>query len=187
MPIPNTTVLETIKHRYKRDLLLNEENEGLNIAKFTKTLNILDAVLMSAKSWSKVEESTTARSWSKLLSLPDDPECKATDTSHEIDEVMDELHVPAEERADWLTHESNDPGYHEYTDEELVTHVREESEENDDEDDNDVVTQTASHAQACQALETVLAYLEQQPEIPMSTTVLLNGLLIQTARKRVQT
>ena len=49
-----------------------------------------------------------------------------------------------------------------------MTHVREESEENEDEDDNDVVTQTVSHAQACQALETVLAYLEQQPEIPMS-------------------
>ena len=125
---PNTTaliqpmdqgVLETIKRRYKRDLLLhllNEENEGLNIAEFTKTLNILDAVLMSAKSWSEVEES---RSWHKLLSLPDVPECEATDTNLEIDAVMDELHVPAEERVDWLTLESNDPGYHEYIAEEL--------------------------------------------------------------------
>ena len=158
---PNTTaliqpmdqgVLETIKRWYKRDLLLrllNEENEGLNIAEFTKTLNILDVVLMSAKSWSEVEES---RSWHKLLSLSDVPECEATDTNLEIDAVMDELHVPAEERVDWLTLESTDPGYHEYTDEELVTHVREESEENEDEDDNDVVTQTVSHAQACQAL-----------------------------------
>ena len=68
-------VLETIKRRYKRDLLLrllNEENEGLNIAQFTKTLNILDAVLMSAKSWSEVEESTIA-------------ECEALDTSLQID------------------------------------------------------------------------------------------------------
>ena len=196
---PNTTsliqpmdqgVLETIKRRYKRDLLLrllNEENEGLNIAEFRKTLNILDAVLMSAKSWSEVEESTIARSWSKLLSLSDVPECEASDTSLQIDMVMDEIHVPAEERSDWLTLEKNDPGYHEYTDEELVTHVREESEENDDEDDDSVVTQTVSHSQACQALETVLVYLEQQPEIPMSTTVLLNSLLIQTARKRFQT
>ena len=59
---PNTTsliqlmdqgVVETIKRRYKRDLLLrllNEENEGLDIAQFTKTLNILDAALMSVKS-----------------------------------------------------------------------------------------------------------------------------------------
>ena len=54
-------------------------------------------------------------------------------------------------------------------------------------DDHDVVTQTVSHSQACQALETVLVYLEQQPEITLSTTVLLNSLLTQTARKRFQT
>ena len=79
--------------------------------------------------------------------------------------VMDELHVPAEERSDWLTLDKNDSGYHEYIDEELVTHVREEIEENDEEEDDDdnVVTQTVSHSQACQALETVLVYLEQQP------------------------
>ena len=56
-------VLENIKRRYKRDLLLrllNEENEALNTAEFTKTLTILDAVLMSAKSWREVAESTIA-------------------------------------------------------------------------------------------------------------------------------
>ena len=134
-----------------------------------------------------MEESTIARSWSKLLYLPDVLECEVTDTSLEIDAVMDEIDVPVEERSDWLTIESNNPNYHEYTDEELVTHVREECEENDDEDDNDVVTQTVSNAQACQAWEIVISYLEQQPEIPMNTTVLLNGLLIQTIRERVQT
>ena len=38
--------------------------------------------------------------------------------------------------------------------------MREESEVNDDEDDAGIVTQTVSRAQACQTLETVLAYLE---------------------------
>ena len=74
-------VLENIKHRYKRDLvlrLLNKENEGLNIAEFTKSLNILNAVLMSAKSWKEVEESTIARSWNELLPLPDVQEHEAT-------------------------------------------------------------------------------------------------------------
>lgn len=76
---PNTTsliqpmdqgVLENIKRLYKRDLLLrllSEENERLNIAEFTKMLNILDAVLMCTKSWKEVEEATIARSWRKLL------------------------------------------------------------------------------------------------------------------------
>ena len=85
--------------------------------------------------------------------------------------------------------DKNDPSYHEHTDKELVMHVREESEANDEEEDDDdnVVTQTVSHSQACQALETVLVNLEQQPEIPMSTTVLLNSLLTQTAMKTFQT
>ena len=85
----------------------------------------------------------------------------------EIDAGLDELHVSSEERLDWLTLENNDPGYHEYTDQELVMHVREESEEKNEEGDA-IVTQTVSHVQACQALETVLAYLEQQLEIPMT-------------------
>ena len=96
-------VLYNIKRRYKRDLLLhllNKENEGLNIAEFTRSLNILNAVLMSAKSWKEVEESTIARSWNKLLPLPDIQEHEATDTSLEIDAVLDELYVSSEERLD---------------------------------------------------------------------------------------
>jgi hypothetical protein len=73
---------------------------------------------------------------------------------------MDDLHMPSERRLAWLTLENNDPGYHEYTVGELVTHVREGSEQNDDKADYDIVTPTVSHAQACQAMETVLVYLE---------------------------
>ena len=117
-----------------------------------------------------MEESTIPRSWSK-------PEHEAANTSLEVDAVMDELHISSEERSDGLTLENNDPGYHEYTDQEIVTHVSEAYEEKDDEDDDDVVTHTASRGQACQALEMVLVYLEQQPEIPVSTTVLLSSTL----------
>ena len=193
---PNTTSLiqpmdqgvsETIKRRYKRDLLLcllNKENEGSNIPEFTKALNILDAVLMSAKSWTEVEESTIRKSWNKLLpGLTDNADVSEHEETS-LNEVMDKLHVPAEERSDWLTLDSNDPGYHEYTDEELVIHGNASEEKEENEEDNDeLFTQNVSHAQACQALETVLAYVEQQPEVPMSTTILLNSLLIQTKEK----
>ncbi len=75
---PNTTsvlqpmdqgVLETIKKRYKRDLLLRLLDEGdsdSNIADFRKKLNIKDAVLMAANSWSNVKQQTIAKSWKKL-------------------------------------------------------------------------------------------------------------------------
>ena len=80
--------------------------------------------------------------------------------------------------------ENNDKGYHEYTNEEIVANVTKRIEEIDEEDD-DVITLDVTHAQACEALETVLAYLEQQPDIPFGTNVIVNSLLNHTAMKRV--
>ncbi len=40
------------------------------------------------------------------------------------------------------------------------------------------------HNQACDALETVLTYLQQQAHVPESTTVTINSLLIETNKKR---
>ena len=150
-------VLENIKCCYKRELLLrllNNEHEGLNMVEFTKTLTILDAVLMSAKCWSEVEKCTISRCWNKLLYLKEAPaqeKGKDTDTNTDIDTIMDELQVTPEERSEWLTMEDNDPGYHEYSDEELVVHVTGNNDEGEEEND-DVVTQSVSHGQACQAL-----------------------------------
>ena len=58
------------------------------------------------------------------------------------------------------------------------------TEEEDDEEE--ITPPTVSHAKACEALQTVLMYLEQQPTAPMGTKVIiLNGLLLETAKKRV--
>ena len=94
--------------------------------------------------------------------------------------------ISSEERTDWLPADEGDPSYREYTEEEIASIVREENEANDDEeDDDDIVLPTVSHATACQAIETILTYLEQQPFIPIGTVVTLNGLLVETAKKRV--
>ena len=127
------------------------------MVEFTKTLTILDAVLMSTKCWSEVEECTISKSWNKLLYLEEAPtqeKGKDTDTNIEIDAIMDEL--PSYTRG-VVTMEDNDPGYHEYSDEELVVHVTGNNNEGEEEND-DVVTQSVSHGQACRALETVLSY-----------------------------
>ena len=53
--------------------------------------------------------------------------------------------------------------------------MREEGENNFNEDkDEETTAPTVSHAQACQAFETVLVYLEQQPHVPMNATVLIS-------------
>ena len=63
----------------------------------------------------------------------------------------------------------------------IIEHNEEEEEEEEKEDETPPMV---SHTEACHALETVLAYLEQQPGVQMSTTVMLNSLLVEAARKR---
>ena len=62
----------------------------------------------------------------------------------------------------------------------IATIVRDDNDGGNEEED-EVYPPAVTHAKA---LETVLTYHEQHPEMPMSTTVLHNGLLIETARRR---
>ena len=75
------------------------------------------------------------------------------------------MEVPSEERTDWLAADKDDCGYREFSEEEIVSIAREEVAENSEEenDDHEITSPTVSHASACQALQTVLTYLEQQP------------------------
>ena len=41
--------------------------------------------------------------------------------------------------------------------------------------------------QDCQAFETILVYLEQQPHVPINATVLINGLYMEAVKKRYET
>ena len=45
----------------------------------------------------------------------------------DIDTLLDELDFPRTVRRDWLTSAINDPGYHEFTDDEIVTLAQEEN------------------------------------------------------------
>ena len=69
----------------------------------------------------------------------------------------------------------------------IVTEEDTECTEEELEGEEGITQVTVSHATACNALQTVLTYLEQQPATPMDTVVILNGLLLETARKRLIT
>ena len=172
-------MLEALKRHYKHDLLLHmldEERVGpMKSAEFIKTTNIKDAVLMFARSRDEVKESTIAKSWKKLLSSSASPQQEVeSDASQQdpestimqsrIDKASDTLNIPSAERVDWLTSDNNVPGYHDYSEEEILAVLREEGENkfNEDEDEeNASAAPNVSHAQACQAFEIVLVYLEQ--------------------------
>ena len=188
-------VLETIKRRYKCDLLLRMLNEETTIDVFSKKLNILDAVMMAARSWMEVKESTLAQSWNKLLGHKEPDQEPTHDqpagVTTEINAILDRLDVPVDERIDWLKKDDNDTGYHDYTDEEIITLVHNEIESGDNnvdsEDDEDYLNASSiSHAQACEALETVHKYLDQQPDVAVSTRMTVHNLLMQAAKRRLE-
>ena len=82
-----------------------------------------------------------------------------------------------------LTSDNHDTGYHELTGEEIVAYTRYMRDE-ESEDDRGESAPMVSHSEAYCALEIVLAYLEQQPGVPVSTTVTINSLLVEVAKKR---
>ena len=185
-------VLEKVKRCYKRDLLLcmlnaEDSDSRTRFEDLSKTLSIKDAVFMSAKCWDEVGESTIVKSWSKLLSIPTSAdELQQEDPGEDIETLLNSYNVPAQEREEWIAADANDPGYHEYTEDEIIKIAREEisGEQKEEEDEEEIDEQTVTHAQACEAAEILLKYLEQQPDIPVSSTILLNGLLMQAVRKR---
>ena len=82
-----------------------------------------------------------------------------------------------------LTSDNHDTGYHELTGEEIVAYTRYVYRDEESEDDRGESAPMVSHSEACCALEIVLAYLEQQPGVPVSTTVTINSLLVEVAKK----
>ena len=56
-------VLEAMKRRYKR----SGSEEGRSVVNFVKSINIIDAVYMSAAAWNDIPASTITKSWNKLL------------------------------------------------------------------------------------------------------------------------
>ena len=196
---PNTTsliqpmdqsVLENIKRRYKCDLLfrlLDDEADSMNMADFSKTLNIKDAVLISAKSCDKEEAGTIIQSCSKLLKCQNvsDKDSEGAGDDVDVNSLLNDMDIPSEERTDCLTADEGDPGYREFSEEEIVSIARDENTENTEEEDDEeeITPPTVSHAKACQAPQIVLMYLDQQPTAPMGTMVILSGLLLETAKR----
>ena len=78
----------------------------------------------------------------------------------EVDALLDELSVLPVDKANWLTADNHDCGYHVYTEEEIAALATEENGENDggSEDEDETNHSAISHSQACIAL-IYIAYL----------------------------
>ena len=171
-------MFQTLKCLYKRDLLLHMLDEECNGSmSIENNIKIKDAVLMSAKTWNEVKSGTITKSWNKPLSVPDSAQEQTlfVSATAEIDTIPDSCDIsPA--RADWFTsdyHDTELPG------EDIVAYTRDVDGDDEYEDDDDESPPMVSHSEACCTLENVLAYLEQQPGVPVSTTVTINSLWLK--------
>lgn len=130
------------------------------------------------------------KSWNKLWPIDSgsepahEPTLSPTNTM--IDSLLTRLNIPCEGRVHWLTTDDEDLGYRDIDEDDIIELVQNEATGADmeEEQDDEAVPLLVSHGRACDAIETVLAYLEQQPDVPMIATVTLNGLLMKAARKR---
>ena len=91
-------------------------------------------------------------------------------------------------RRDWLAEDSTDPGYQLLTDSEIVAEVTRGGDSLDPESDDEVEPQpTVSHAQAFDAFETALKWLEGQSDTDPFHLLLVRKWRDTAAQKRVQT
>ena len=61
------------------------------IAEFSKSINIKDAVLLSAKCWGEIEPGTMAKSWNKLLMSGSSQQ--EEEETPEVDTLLDIQHT----------------------------------------------------------------------------------------------
>ncbi len=106
-----------------------------------------------------------------------------------VEELMDTMDIPETDQSEWLAADNSEFGYRDFSDEEIVRIVREETDSITEEEEEECQQShpKISHTKACQALEVILSYAEEQPDIPMSTSLIINGLLAQASKKKAKT
>lgn len=89
------------------------------------------------------------------------------------------MDVPFDVRVDWLAAYSHEQGYNEYNDDEIVELAKGKGSEEEVSIDIPI-----SHNQACNVIETLLRYLEQQSDVPFTVEHQLSELHLSKKLKK---
>lgn len=190
------SVLETLKRRYRRNLLkqlITAMDEGETVTECLKRVNMKDVIYWLADAWNDIKQSTLQKCWRKLLQsiFPSDYEDDIYD--EEDDEPLINLvrRLPHEgtivdaDISDWMNADEEE----ELTDAMLVSLVTK-NEDNVDENEDADVPETVendskvSHSRGLEAIQLALQYLEQQPETTPADLMLLKRMEKAAAHKR---
>ena len=207
---PNTTsilqpmdqgILEATKRRYKkcllRHLILENDSSSLTVPEIVRRLTIKDAVYWSSQAWEEANPMSLMKAWNKLI--PSNPTMHTTSdvneslSSGDFHGLFQELGYSEDNPSwqdpqEWLNEDSTDPGYQLMTDAEIVADVTGERDNTDPESDDEMEPQhSVSHAQAFDAFEIALRWLEGQSDTDPFHLLLVRKWRDTAAQKRTQT
>lgn len=183
-------VLESCKRRYKkkmtRHVLEQNEVDDCTIPECLKKITLKDVVYWVAEAWAEGSESSLGKAWKKLLpptdeavdAPPADEVTASSSTEGDAGAEMDELQVLSRQLAhknapedftEWLTTEDTDPGHQILDDDEILdetvaahNNVSVGDVSDDGSDEELAVDDTVTPAQAFDALDVSLRWLESQ-------------------------
>lgn len=162
-------VFETIKRNYRRRLLqilITRLDDGMSVTAVLKLITMKNVAYWIATAWDEVKTSTIQKSWRKLFGLEEAKE-SVTEEEHEnsIAELVDLVNeLPVE-------HPINNTDIREWCDQDVQMELTDEAiidivtnPQHTEEDEADEIVQKISHSDGLKAIESTLAYIEQQEE-----------------------
>lgn len=206
-------VIEKMKRIYRKQMLrrlLLAERDEESVLQFVKNLTLKDAIYMVADAWGSLTDDNLKHAWKKLWPIPETPnqgqDAANSETPSDANTPTDAEVValfqtlPGFEQCDeldareWFESDGNDPGYQHLNDEEIVDQVIEANDDGSNvrkgDDDEEMDAEEAagpSHADAYEAFQTAMNWLERQPEGTATQLVLLKRLRDMAAKKRTST
>ncbi len=182
------------KKRLLQHLIIGNESSSLPIPEIVKRLTIKDAVFWSAEAWDEAAVTSLSNGWNKLLidnsgsslasttlTLEDPSSSLVTATAtpsnsaqatevEDFDTLFSELGFNAASQDwlhldEWLALNKSDPGYQLLGDEEIVATALEEDDQFEEDPYEDSTVAEVSPAQAYNAFETALTWLEAQGDV----------------------
>lgn len=168
-------VIECLKRRYRRKYISSivEKSEGgCNIFETMKSFNIKDAIYTIAESWEELKPDTLRKSWRKLWpNVMNESDRIDDEQNNDTQEIVKDLqtvqpNVPASEIEEWIAQCDEDcETNEELSDNQIIAVVLEhngkETVIEDSDDDDDEPPARISHANAKNAFDIALQYIEQ--------------------------
>lgn len=207
-------VIASVKRNYRSTVLKKMIEEGSDLKSFFKNFTLLDAIYECDAAWKKVKASSLTKSWKKIL--PDI--CEEADfagfddatnepTPAELAQISNAVpggeNVDEENIVEWLQCDKDLPGFEALSDEQILRRATGEAdaesesegedeggEEREGDSQSAVAKAKVTHSAALQHVESLIDYLDGQPDTLLCDIMTLRKIrsnLLKKATKKQTT